>query len=191
MVESLRDIGTDPARILHPVVRESFLRKGRAAGGAGRGREPFVRVSWDAALDLAAAELDRVRAEHGNEAIYGGSYGWASAGRFHHAQSQVHRFLNTIGGYTRSVQNYSFAAADIILPHVIGDRRGLTGGHTSWTVLAGHAGLIVMFGGAPRRLVIDNLKAAVPQADWYDPEIHPKLRSFAVHYGTAILPTRP
>ncbi|HMN86382.1 MAG TPA: molybdopterin-dependent oxidoreductase, partial [Bauldia sp.] len=151
MVESLRDIGTDPARILHPVVRESFLRKGRAAGGAGRGREPFVRVSWDAALDLAAAELDRVRAEHGNEAIYGGSYGWASAGRFHHAQSQVHRFLNTIGGYTRSVQNYSFAAADIILPHVIGDRRGLTGGHTSWTVLAGHAGLIVMFGGAPRR----------------------------------------
>ena len=47
------------------------------------------------------------------------------------------------------------------------------------------------FGGVPRRLVIDNLKAAVPQADWYDPEIHPKLRSFAVHYGTAILPTRP
>ena len=47
------------------------------------------------------------------------------------------------------------------------------------------------FGGVPRRLVIDNLKAAVPQADWYDPEIHPKLRSFAVHYGTAVLPTRP
>ena len=47
------------------------------------------------------------------------------------------------------------------------------------------------FGGAVERLVIDNLKAAVPQADWYDPEIHPKLRSFAAHYGTAILPTRP
>jgi transposase len=47
------------------------------------------------------------------------------------------------------------------------------------------------FGGAPRRLVIDNLKAAVPQADWYDPEIHPKLRAFAAHYGAAILPTKP
>jgi transposase len=47
------------------------------------------------------------------------------------------------------------------------------------------------FGGAPRRLVIDNLKAAVPQADWYDPEIHPKLQSFAVHYGTVFLPTKP
>lgn len=39
--------------------------------------------------------------------------------------------------------------------------------------------------------MIDNLKAAVPQADWYDPEIQPKLRSFAAHYGTAILPIKP
>ena len=47
------------------------------------------------------------------------------------------------------------------------------------------------FGGAPKRLVIDNLKAAVSKADWYDPEVHPKLQSFAQHYGTAILPTKP
>jgi len=47
------------------------------------------------------------------------------------------------------------------------------------------------FGGVPKRLVIDNLKAAVARADWYDPEIHPKLQSFAQHYGTVILPTRP
>ena len=32
------------------------------------------------------------------------------------------------------------------------------------------------FGGVPKRLVIDNLKAAVKRADWYGPEIHPKLR---------------
>jgi transposase len=47
------------------------------------------------------------------------------------------------------------------------------------------------FGGAVGRLVIDNLKAAVPRADWYDPDVHPKLRAFAAHYGTAILPTKP
>ncbi|MEO2028016.1 MAG: IS21 family transposase [Fuerstiella sp.] len=47
------------------------------------------------------------------------------------------------------------------------------------------------FGGIPKTLVIDNLKAAVQKADWYDPEIHPKLQSFAAHYGTAILPTKP
>ena len=47
------------------------------------------------------------------------------------------------------------------------------------------------FGGVPKRLVIDNLKAAVHRADWYDPEIHPKLQSFAAHYGTAFVPTKP
>src|SRR5262249_42020878 len=47
------------------------------------------------------------------------------------------------------------------------------------------------FGGVPRVLVPDNLKAAVEQPDWYDPELNPKLRAFAEHYGLAILPTRP
>jgi len=47
------------------------------------------------------------------------------------------------------------------------------------------------FGGVPRRLVLDNLKAAVAQADWYDPEMHPKLQSFAAHYATVLLPTKP
>jgi transposase len=39
--------------------------------------------------------------------------------------------------------------------------------------------------------VIDNLKAVVMQADWYDPDLNPKLRACAAHYGVAILPTRP
>ena len=47
------------------------------------------------------------------------------------------------------------------------------------------------FGGIPQTLVIDNLRAAVTQADWYEPELNPKLQAFAAHYGVAILPTRP
>lgn len=47
------------------------------------------------------------------------------------------------------------------------------------------------FGGVPKVLVIDNLKAAVKQADWYDPELVPKVAAFAAHYGVAILPTKP
>lgn len=35
------------------------------------------------------------------------------------------------------------------------------------------------FGGACQRLVLDNLKAAVTQADWFDPEVNPKVRAFA------------
>jgi transposase len=47
------------------------------------------------------------------------------------------------------------------------------------------------FGGTVQTLVIDNLRAAVQKADWYEPELHPKLRSFCAHYGVVILPTRP
>ena len=47
------------------------------------------------------------------------------------------------------------------------------------------------FGGVPRTLVPDNLKAAVLQADWYDPELNPKIIAFCEHYGTVLLPTRP
>ena len=47
------------------------------------------------------------------------------------------------------------------------------------------------FGGVPQTLVIDNLKAAVAHPDWFDPELTPKVQSFARHYGTVILPTKP
>ena len=47
------------------------------------------------------------------------------------------------------------------------------------------------FGGVPRTLVIDNLRAAVSRPDWFDPLLNPKLQSFCQHYGVVILPTRP
>ena len=47
------------------------------------------------------------------------------------------------------------------------------------------------FGGVPKTVVIDNLKAAVKHPDWYDPELVPKLRAFERHYGVTILPTKP
>src|ERR1051325_3152787 len=46
-------------------------------------------------------------------------------------------------------------------------------------------------GGTTQTVVLDNLKAAVAKADWFDPELNPKVRSFAAHYGSAFLPTRP
>jgi len=49
----------------------------------------------------------------------------------------------------------------------------------------------VDFGGVPQRLVLDNLRAAVARADWYDPDLNPKVRAFGQHYGITLLPTRP
>ncbi len=47
------------------------------------------------------------------------------------------------------------------------------------------------FGGVAKTLVIDNLRAAVTNADWFDPDINPKVVAFTRHYGIAILPTNP
>lgn len=46
-------------------------------------------------------------------------------------------------------------------------------------------------GGVSRTVIIDNMSAAVSRADWFDPELNPKLEEFCRHYGTVILPTRP
>lgn len=138
------------SRVRRPAVREGFL-KGGGVSREGRGREPFVEVSWEQALTLVADELTRVKCEQGNAAIYGGSYGWSSAGRFHHAQSQLHRFLNLFGGYTGSTNTYSIAAGERILPHILGDLDTLQRQHTHWPVLAEHCQLFVAIGGLPLR----------------------------------------
>ncbi len=146
------DMVDHPTRIARPSIRRDYLKNGPSGDRTGRGREPFVEVPWDEALEIAAAEIDRVRTDHGNASIFGGSYGWASAGRFHHAQSQVHRFLNMTGGYTASIANYSYAAAYAITPHVVGPMRSvLLDGATSWPVIAKHTKLIVAFGGLAQK----------------------------------------
>lgn len=138
-------------RVRRPAFRESWLRQGPGAHREGRGNERFVEVPWDEAFDLVAAELSRVKDVHGNGAIFGGSYGWGSAGRFHHAQSQIHRFLNVIGGYVRGRDSYSFGAGSVIMPHVVAPMEQLLEQHTDWNTLASHTELFVAFGGIPLR----------------------------------------
>ena len=145
---SMVDVGR--CRVRMPSVRESWLKGGPGTAPERRGKDRFAEVEWDRALDLVAAELDRVRTDVGNEAIYAGSYGWASAGRFHHAPTQLHRFMNSIGGYTRSVNTYSLAAAEVILPHVLGiGWWRFQNALTSWDVIADNTELVVAFGGIP------------------------------------------
>lgn len=154
--QSLLDSRHPDYRITQPMMRKSYREVGVQAGGGGRGHEPFVAVSWEEALDCAAAELERVRMQYGNASIYGGSYGWASAGRFHHAQSQMHRFLNCIGGYTASDKTYSAAAAEVLLPHILGtDLYTLFLHTTPWKEVAEHGELVVCFGGMnPKNLQV-------------------------------------
>ena len=144
-------------RVRRPAIRCGWLE--RASRGLDpvptdrRGTEPFVEVEWDEAEQLLAAELLRVRERYGNEAVYGGSYGWASAGRFHHAQSQLHRFLNLFGGYTSSRNSYSLATSLVVLPHIVGDADAVLRNGSSWPTIIENTALIVAFGGIPAKNV--------------------------------------
>ncbi len=136
-------------RVRRPAIRRSWLEHGPGVRTDARGQEPFVEVDWDTAFDRVAAEIARIRDKFGNSSIFGGSYGWASAGRFHHAQSQLHRFFNMLGGYVRSVDSYSLGAGRALMGHILAPMDEILASHTSWDVLAEHTKLFVGFGGVP------------------------------------------
>ncbi len=144
-----------PARISRPAVRKSFLEARR--GGVEddhqtRGFEDFVEVEWDEALDLVVDELARVYGEHGSSAVYGESYGWASAGRFHHGKSQVNRFLKSLGGYVYGVGDYSYGTSKFLLPHVLGiGSSEIVAQATSMASIVQHTELFVSFGGFSKK----------------------------------------
>jgi|TARA_B110000967_G_scaffold13401_1_gene12901 biotin/methionine sulfoxide reductase len=146
--QSLLSMMDENSRISQPMIREGFLNTERQSDGTKRGQERFVKVSWDTAFQLAAKALSEVKENYGNEAIFGGSYGWSSAGRFHHAQSQVHRFLNKFGGYVSSRDTYSVGAGFRILPYTLGID-GVFSLYQAVQVkeMVGHTELMVCFGG--------------------------------------------
>ena len=149
---SLMSALDENCRIPRPMIRKSYLELGENSDRSKRGNEPFVAVDWETALNIAAEAMQRVKSKYGNEAIYAGDYGWASAGRFHHAQSQLHRFMRMFGGYTDGVDSYSLGAGNVIARRVLGvEGYPLSLQAQPWNLVAEHAELVVLFGGAPAK----------------------------------------
>lgn len=189
------------SRIARPMIRQGWLQHGVRSNRAGRGVEPFVAVPWDEALDLVATELRRVKESFGNEAIFASS-GWASAGVFHNAPTQLYRFLNGFGGFVNQVTNYSFGAASVIVPHVVGSMEPVAGTLTSWPTIAQHTRLMVLFGGmAPKNSQVnmggigrhesDAWLARLRQAGVEFVNISPLRDDAAAALGATWLPLRP
>jgi biotin/methionine sulfoxide reductase len=148
MVAALPPMLHHATRIAQPMVRLDYLKRRERSDRAGRGRDPFVPVTWEVALDLLAGEIGRIKGQHGNEAFYPGS-GWASAGRLHSPKPLMSRFFNLIGGSVDTVTNYSFGAASVIVPHIVGTLAPVIGPLASWAAIAEHTRLFVAFGGIP------------------------------------------
>ncbi len=148
-LEGILDSVYSPTRIKYPMVRRAFLEKGPGAETGTRGADDFVRVGWDEALDLVAAEIRRTSEEHGPTGIFAGSYGWKSPGKLHNCQSLMRRMFNVSGiGYVNSSGDYSTGASQIVMPHVVG-RLEVYEQQTAWPVVVENTDLLVFWGADP------------------------------------------
>jgi len=57
--------------------------------------------------------------------------------------------------------------------------------------IAAHVNILAFFGGVPRQIVSDNLRAGITRACFYEPLVNRTYADMAAHYGTAIVPARP
>lgn len=96
-----------PDRLLHPL-----KRVGR------RGEGDFARISWDEALERVAAEMQRVKAQYGNDALFV-PYGTGSYNQLNGSQT-ARRLMNLFGGCLGIYNSYSWGAINIATPTVYG-----------------------------------------------------------------------
>ncbi|KMZ49233.1 biotin sulfoxide reductase [Helicobacter pylori] len=118
MLKAMVDRVYSDSRVKYPCVRKSFLENKKNHKEL-RGREEFVCVSWDVALDLAAKKLKEIPKEN----IYNASYGgWGHAGSLHRCHHLAWRFFNTtLGGAIGTDGEYGNGAAARINPMIVGD----------------------------------------------------------------------
>lgn len=118
MIQGIIDRTYSDTRVKYPCVRKSYL-EGRPGHQALRGKEEFVRVSWEVALDLVAKKIQATPREN----IYNASYGgWGHVGRLHNSNIVAGRFFNTVlGGAVGTDGEYSNGAAGRVNPGIVGD----------------------------------------------------------------------
>lgn len=145
-LESLARLPYSDSRIRYPMVRRGFLEGNETPETRKRGKDEFIRMSWDEALALVAKNLTHCYDQYGPSSIFGQSYGWKSPGSVNAAASLQRRLLNILGGYTAGTNSYSTAAIGTILPYVTGMRDPRV---QSWEMLLKHSDQIVFWGCDP------------------------------------------
>ncbi|WP_434361906.1 molybdopterin-dependent oxidoreductase [Parasalinivibrio latis] len=149
LIDGLMSRTFSDTRIKYPMVRKSYLEN--LDGDTKpelRGKEPFVRVSWETALQLTADAILRTIENKGNQGIFDSSYdGWSNAGLLRPPVVQG-RFFNLIGGASTTIGDYSAGASTVILPHVVGNME-VYSPQTAWPVIEKHTEVFVLVGCDP------------------------------------------
>lgn len=152
------------ARVRYPMVRKGYLEGNPDT--TLRGRDEWVRLSWDEALDLVHRKLTENREKHGNSSIFAGSYGWYSCGSLHSSRTLLHRYMNLTGGFTGTSGDYSTGAVQVIMPHVLGGIE-VYEPQTSWQQVIDHSDIVVLWGANPLTTLQIAWTAAEPQGRDY------------------------
>jgi anaerobic dimethyl sulfoxide reductase subunit A len=96
-----------PDRLLYPLKR---------VGKRGEGK--FVRISWDEALETVSGQMQRVKAQYGNDALFV-PYGTGSYNQLN-GSHVARRLMNLFGGSLGFYNSYSWGAINIATPTVYG-----------------------------------------------------------------------
>src|SRR5215210_5696877 len=94
--QNAKSIVYSPDRLLHPMRRVDFDPNG-ARNPQNRGKSGYVQISWDEALDTIAAEIKRMKRQHGPGAMatsHGSHHTWGNIGYY---LSALFRFANAVG----------------------------------------------------------------------------------------------
>ena len=144
MNKVLKDRTYSETRVLYPYVREGFLKNGHKSDTTKRGKEKFIRVSWDEVNTIIYNEIARCQKEYGPESIYAGSYGWFGVGNLNNPQTLLKRMLNLTGGFVDSKGTYSTGAIAVVTPIVMGTNHYFR--HTSLENIAKHTDNVILIG---------------------------------------------
>ncbi len=162
-----KKVGTAPLSVLHQRLRDEHGLR-----ASWRTFHRYVQAQWPERMRDAArvtVRLDDPPA--GEEAqvdfFYVGLWHDPDLGR----RRKLYAFLMTLG-HSRHQFLYPCLAEDAVAWH------------------EGHVTGLEFFGGAPRRIVPDNLTAGILKADRYDPRINRAYGELARHYGFLVDPAR-
>lgn len=158
-------------RVKYPMVRKSYLKDPNNPKPELRGSDEWVRVSYNDAIKLISTQLKKTRKEKGPQGVFAGSYGWKSSGNMHNCRTLLHRFMNTTGGFVGTAGDYSTAASQIIMPHVLGTIE-VYEQQTSWPIILEHSNVVVIWGANP----LATLKIAWTSSDEYGLHYFEKLK---------------
>lgn len=126
-------------RLKYPMKRKNW-----APGGGDkelRGKDEWVRISWDEALEIVASELKRIKETYGNTSIF------APVGGSDSLQA-VPRLLNTIGGYTERWGSVSWGTWPTVYSKVTGlPNNGASSGNDRFRLR--DSKLIILWGANP------------------------------------------